>query len=70
MPLRARVLTAVAVAVALLAGSGAARVSASAAPVRSAGYVPKHAVAVGMGGAVASADVEATSAGLEVRIRG
>lgn len=34
--------------------------------MRTVRYLPKQAVAVGTGGAVASGDVEATSAGLEV----
>jgi hypothetical protein len=68
MPLRAQVLTAVAAA--LIAVTGASSLSASAAPVRPAGYLPKLAVVVGTGGAVASDGFEATSAGLEVRIRG
>jgi gamma-glutamyltranspeptidase/glutathione hydrolase len=66
MPSRAGVLTAASAAVALIVVSGASSLSASAAPVRPAGYVPKQAVAVGTGGAVASDDVEATSAGLDV----
>jgi gamma-glutamyltranspeptidase / glutathione hydrolase len=71
MPLRASVLTAASAAVAVLVVSGAASLPASAAaPVRSVGYLPKQAVAVGTGGAVASDDVEATSAGLGVLRRG
>jgi gamma-glutamyltranspeptidase/glutathione hydrolase len=60
-------LTAASAVVVLLVGSGAASLPASArAQVRSVSYLPKQAVAVGAGGAVASDDVEATSAGLEV----
>jgi gamma-glutamyltranspeptidase/glutathione hydrolase len=70
MPSRAGVLTAASAAVALIVVSAAPSLSASAAPVRPAGYVPKQALAVGTGGAVASDDVEATSAGLEVLRRG
>jgi gamma-glutamyltranspeptidase / glutathione hydrolase len=66
MPSRAGVLTAASAAVALIVVSAAPSLSASAAPDRPAGYVPRQAVAVGTGGAVASDDVEATSAGLEV----
>src|SRR5882757_4492358 len=67
MPVRARALAAVSAAAALLAGSGAASFPGPAgAAVRSVSYLPKQAVAVGTGGAVASDDVEATSAGLEV----
>jgi gamma-glutamyltranspeptidase/glutathione hydrolase len=67
MPLRARMLTAASAAVALLIGSGAASLPASAgAQLRSVSDLPKQAVAVGTGGAVASDDVQATSAGLEV----
>jgi gamma-glutamyltranspeptidase/glutathione hydrolase len=67
MPSRASALTAASVAAALLVGSGAASVPASAGvPARAVRYLPKQAVAVGTGGAVASDDVEATSAGLEV----
>jgi gamma-glutamyltranspeptidase/glutathione hydrolase len=69
MPSRASFLTA-ASAVVLIVVSGAPGLPASAAPVRSGDYVPKQAVAVGTGGAVASDDVEATSAGLEVLRRG
>ncbi len=71
MRLRASVLIAASAAVAALVASGAAGLPASAAaPVRSAGYLPQQAVAVGTGGAVASDDVEATSAGLGVLRRG
>jgi len=71
MPSRARVLTAASAAVALLVVSGAASLPASAgAHARSASYLPQQAVAVGTGGAVASDDVEATSAGLGVLRRG
>jgi gamma-glutamyltranspeptidase/glutathione hydrolase len=67
MPLRASALTAASVAAALLACCGAASLPASAGgPTRAGSYLPKQAVAVGSGGAVASDDVEATSAGLEV----
>jgi gamma-glutamyltranspeptidase/glutathione hydrolase len=67
MPLRASMLTAASAAVALLIGSGAASLPASAgAQVRPVSYLPKQPVAVGTGGAVASDDVQATSAGLEV----
>jgi gamma-glutamyltranspeptidase/glutathione hydrolase len=67
MPVRARALAAVSAAAALLAGSAAASFPMSAgAAVRSVSYLPKQAVAAGTGGAVASDDVEATSAGLEV----
>ena len=66
MPLRAGVLTAASVA-ALLVGSGSASLPASAGTLRqTVNDLPKQAVAVGTGGAVASDDVEATSAGLEV----
>ena len=66
MLVRARVLTSAA-AVAFLVASGALGFSGPArAAVRSVSYLPKQAVAVGTGGAVASDDVEATSAGLEV----
>ena len=66
MPVRARALAAVSAAAALLAGSGAASFPVPAgAAVRSVSYLPKQAVAVGTGGAVASDDVEATSAGLD-----
>jgi gamma-glutamyltranspeptidase / glutathione hydrolase len=71
MPVRARVLTAASAAVVLLAGSGAASLPASAGTqLPSIRYLPKQAVAVGTGGAVASDDVEATSAGLKVLRRG
>ena len=71
MRLRASVLIAASAAVAALVASGAAGLPASAAaPARSAGYLPQQAVAVGTGGAVASDDVEATSAGLGVLRRG
>ena len=71
MPLRVSVLTAVSVAAALLVSSAAAGLPASAGPaVRSGGQLPGQAVAVGTGGAVASDDAEATSAGLEVLRRG
>jgi gamma-glutamyltranspeptidase/glutathione hydrolase len=67
MSLRASVLTAASAAVTVLVASGAASLPASAAgPARSVRYLPKQAVAVGTGGAVASDDVEATSAGLQV----
>jgi gamma-glutamyltranspeptidase/glutathione hydrolase len=65
MRLRASSLTAASAAVALVV-SVAASAPASAASWRSGGYVPKQAVATGTGGAVASDDVEATSAGLAV----
>jgi gamma-glutamyltranspeptidase/glutathione hydrolase len=70
MPSRAGVLTAASAAVVLIVVTAVPSLSASAAAVRSAGYVPKQAVAVGTGGAVASDDVEATSAGLDVLRRG
>src|ERR1022692_813640 len=66
MLVRPRVLTA-ASAVTFLVASGALGFPGPAgAAVRSVSYLPKQAVAVGTGGAVASDDVEATSAGLEV----
>ena len=66
MLVRPRVLTA-ASAVAFLVASGALGFPGPAgAAVRSVSYLPKQAVAVGTGGAVASDDVEATSAGLQV----
>jgi gamma-glutamyltranspeptidase/glutathione hydrolase len=71
MRLRASVLIAASAAVAALVASGAAGLPASAAaPARPAGNLPRQAVAVGTGGAVASDDVEATSAGLGVLRRG
>jgi gamma-glutamyltranspeptidase/glutathione hydrolase len=67
MPVRARMLTSASAAVAFLVASGALGFAGPAgAAVRSVSYLPKQAVAVGTGGAVASDDVEATSAGLEV----
>jgi gamma-glutamyltranspeptidase/glutathione hydrolase len=69
MRLRASSLTAASAAVALVV-SVAPSAPASAASWRSGGYVPKQAVATGTGGAVASDDVEATSAGLAVLRRG
>src|ERR1017187_5718228 len=67
MLVRARVLTSASAAVAFLVASGAVGFAGPAgAAVRSVGYLPKQAVAVGTGGAVASDDFEATSAGLEV----
>jgi gamma-glutamyltranspeptidase / glutathione hydrolase len=80
MPFHPRALTAPLAAIAVLAGSGAASLPAAAgaavrtaslpaaagAVVRTASHLPKQAVAVGTGGAAASDDVEATSAGLEV----
>ncbi len=67
MSVRARALAAVSAAAAVLAGLAAASLPAPAgAAVRPVRYLPKQAVAVGTGGAVASDDVEATSAGLEV----
>jgi gamma-glutamyltranspeptidase/glutathione hydrolase len=69
MRLRASSLTAASAAVALVV-SVAPSAPASAASGRSGGYVPKQAVATGTGGAVASDDVEATSAGLAVLRRG
>ncbi len=72
---RRSVLAAVPVAAAILIGSGAAALPASAgpAPGPATGSQPgltKQAVAVGTGGAVASDDVPATSAGLSVLRRG
>jgi gamma-glutamyltranspeptidase/glutathione hydrolase len=66
MSLRTAALSAAAVAAAILVSSGAAMPPAAARPA--AGSVPltKQPVAVGTGGAVASDDVEATSAGLGV----
>jgi gamma-glutamyltranspeptidase / glutathione hydrolase len=75
MSLRTRVLTAAAAAMAILAASAAVSIPALAgaaagaptrAQARAARFLPKQAVAVGTGGAVASDDVEATSAGLQV----
>src|ERR1017187_2786955 len=67
MLVRARVLTSASAAVAFLVASGAVGFAGPAgAAVRSVSYLPKQAVAVGTGGAVASDDVEGTSAGLEV----
>jgi gamma-glutamyltranspeptidase / glutathione hydrolase len=67
MQLRASVVTA-AVAAALLLGSAtvSAAQAASQLPQQAVPQMPKQADAVGTGGAVASDDVEATSAGLEV----
>src|ERR1039457_3081985 len=66
MLVRARVLTSASAAVAFLVASGALGFAGPAgAAVRSVSYLPKQAVAVGTGGAVASDDVEATSAGLK-----
>jgi gamma-glutamyltranspeptidase/glutathione hydrolase len=64
MSLRASALT-MTVAAAALAGLAAANLPASAG-LPAASYPPKQAVAAGTGGAVASDDVEATSAGLEI----
>src|SRR5258708_6986892 len=65
MSLRAGVLTAASVA-ALLVASGSASLPASAGMLRqTVNDLPKQAVAVGTGGAGASDDGEATSAGLE-----
>jgi gamma-glutamyltranspeptidase/glutathione hydrolase len=69
MRLRASSLTAASAAIALVV-SVAPSAPASAASWRSGGYVPKQAIATGTGGAVASDDVEATSAGLAVLRRG
>jgi gamma-glutamyltranspeptidase/glutathione hydrolase len=66
MPSRAGLLSAASSAIALIAVTGAASLPAAAAPARQPAFVPKQAVAVGTGGAVASDDVEATSAGLDV----
>ena len=67
MPLRARVLTAAVAAAALLLGPAAASLPASTVVrARASSQLPKRPVAAGTGGAVASDDVEATSAGLEV----
>jgi gamma-glutamyltranspeptidase/glutathione hydrolase len=67
MPLRARVLTAAVAAAALLLGPATASLPASAVVrARASSQLPKRPVAAGTGGAVASDDVEATSAGLEV----
>jgi gamma-glutamyltranspeptidase/glutathione hydrolase len=77
--LRTRVLTAAAAVTALLATTGAVSIPASAgaaagaatrARAGAARFLPKQAVAVGTGGAVASDDVEATSAGLQVLRQG
>ena len=67
MQLRASVVTA-AVAAALLLGSATASAAqaTSQLPAQAVPQIPKQADAVGTGGAVASDDVEATSAGLEV----
>jgi gamma-glutamyltranspeptidase / glutathione hydrolase len=67
MPLRACALAAAVAAAALLLGSATAMMPASTGVRARAGtQLPKRAVAAGTGGAVASDDVEATSAGLEV----
>ncbi len=67
MQLRASLVTA-AVAAALLLGSATASAAqaTSQLPAQAVPQIPKQADAVGTGGAVASDDVEATSAGLEV----
>ena len=67
MQLRASVVTA-AVAAALLLGSATASAAqaTSQLPAQAVPQIPKQADAVGTGGAVASDDIEATSAGLEV----
>ncbi|HKB29525.1 MAG TPA: gamma-glutamyltransferase [Streptosporangiaceae bacterium] len=76
MTLRRTALSAAALAAAILVGSGAAIAPAVARPTAAgpaAGtdrVIAKQAVAVGTGGAVASDDVEATSAGLQVLRQG
>ncbi len=67
MLIRARVQAAAPAAVALFVAAVALGFPGPAgAAARPVGYPPKQAIAVGTGGAVASDDVEATSAGLEV----
>ena len=67
MTLRTAALSAASVAAAILVGSAAAIAPAAAGPAAGTDpVIAKQAVAVGTGGAVASDDVEATSAGLEV----
>lgn len=75
MRLRRGLLTAVPVSAAILVSSAAASLpspiaSASLPPPTASAPITKQAVATGTGGAVASDDVQATSAGLEVLRRG